>query len=148
MTVESKSQRKTLAEYLALEYRFDVIADPDGGYVIKFPDLPGCMTQVDDVRDVVPMAEEVRILWLETEYERGREIPPPTYPEEYSGKLSLRLPRSLHRSLAEAAERQGVDINQYAVALLARGDALAAVERRLEAIEAKAGTIPALVPAD
>ncbi len=62
----------TLEEILAREYPFNVIADPDGGYVIEFPDLPGCMTQIETLDEVGPMAEEIRTLWLETEYEAWR----------------------------------------------------------------------------
>ena len=129
--------RKSLAAYLALEYPFSVIAEPDGGYVVTFPDLPGCMTQVEDIGEVGPVADEIRTLWIESAYENGLEIPPPSYPEEHSGKFNLRLPKSLHRALAEAAERERVSLNQYVVALLARHDPQAQVERRLERIEAR-----------
>ena len=40
--------------------------------------------------------------------------------EEYSGKLVLRIPRSLHKSLKEAAEAEGVSLNQYMLYKLAR----------------------------
>lgn len=129
--------RQSLEEYLALGYPFSVIADPDGGYVINFPDLPGCMTQVESLDEIGPMAQEIRTLWIETEYEEGEDIPLPSYPEEYSGKFNLRLPRSLHRALVEAAEHEGVSLNQYVVEVVARGDAQARVERRLEALEAQ-----------
>lgn len=33
--------------------------------------------------------------------------------EEYSGKVSLRMPRSMHRELAEAAKIEKVSLNQY-----------------------------------
>jgi antitoxin HicB len=115
---------KTLEEYLELNYPFRVDADPDGGYVITFPDLPGCMTQVEDVGEIGAAAEEVRRLWIMTEYEDAAEIPLPSYPEEYSGKFNLRLPKSLHRRLAELAEREAVSLNQLAVSLLAAGDAV------------------------
>lgn len=35
--------------------------------------------------------------------------------EGYSGKLSLRVPRSLHKELAERAKLEGVSLNQYAL---------------------------------
>lgn len=134
--------RKSLEEYLALEYPFNVIADPDGGYVIVFPDLPGCMTQVGSLDEVGPMAEDARLLWLETAYEQEElDIPLPSYPEEFSGKFNLRLPRSLHRRLAESAEREGVSLNSYATELLGRGDAQERVERRLAALEARLDAI-------
>lgn len=40
--------------------------------------------------------------------------------EEYSGKLVLRIPRSLHRSLKEAAAIEGVSLNQYMLYKLAK----------------------------
>lgn len=40
--------------------------------------------------------------------------------EEYSGKLVLRIPRSLHRSLKEAAAVEGVSLNQYMLYKLAK----------------------------
>lgn len=40
--------------------------------------------------------------------------------EEYSGKLVLRIPRSLHKSLKEAAEVEGVSLNQYMLYKLAK----------------------------
>lgn len=39
---------------------------------------------------------------------------------EYSGKLMLRIPKELHRQLAEAAKENGVSLNQYALYKLAR----------------------------
>ena len=40
--------------------------------------------------------------------------------EEYSGKLVIRLPRSLHKELKEAAAAEGVSLNQYMLYKLAR----------------------------
>ncbi len=131
--------RKTIEEYLALEYPFNVVADREGGYVILYPDLPGCMTQVESLEEIPQAADEIRRLWLMTEYAEGAEIPLPSYPEEYSGKFNVRLPKSLHRELAEAAQRDGVSLNQYVVMLLSRRDSEVRVERRLEAIEARLG---------
>jgi len=54
------TQRRPLADYLAREYRVNVIAGyPDeGGYVIEFPDLPACMTSIESLDELVPMANE------------------------------------------------------------------------------------------
>jgi predicted HicB family RNase H-like nuclease len=41
-------------------------------------------------------------------------------PREYSGKVNIRMPRSLHRDLVRRAEREGVSLNQLMVVLLAR----------------------------
>jgi predicted HicB family RNase H-like nuclease len=113
--------QRSLDDYLTLNYSLRVIADPDGGYVLDFPDLPGCMSQVEDLDEVSSVAQEIKHLWLESAHRLGLDIPLPTYPEEYSGKFNVRLPRSLHRRLAEAADRDGVSLNQYVVMLLSEG---------------------------
>jgi antitoxin HicB len=133
----TNSLRRSLSEYLALEYPFNVIADEEGGYVVVFPDLPGCLTQVERIEEIPAAATEARELWIETEYENGAEIPLPSYPEEYSGKFNLRIPKSLHRRLAESAEREGVSLNQYVLSLLQREDTLARVEQKLDALVAE-----------
>jgi len=38
----------------------------------------------------------------------------------YSGRLLLRMPRTLHAELAQAAEREGTSLNQLIVGLLSR----------------------------
>lgn len=127
--------RRALEDYLEMQYPFQVIADPDGGYVVVFPDLPGCMTQAETIEEISAMAEDVRRSWISTVYQDGDEVPLPSYPEEYSGKFVVRLPRSLHRKLAEEAERQGVSLNQHVVTLLSRGDAQASLERQIGDLE-------------
>ncbi len=64
---------------------------------------------------------EARQLWIETAYEAGDDIPLPSTDETYSGKLLLRMPKSLHRRLAEEAEGENVSLNQYIVSVLSRG---------------------------
>lgn len=40
--------------------------------------------------------------------------------KEYSGKLMIRVPRSLHKELVESAKKEGVSLNQYALYKLAK----------------------------
>lgn len=47
-------------------------------------------------------------------FEEAREL------AEYSGKLNIRIPKSLHRQLSLDAQRDGVSLNQYIVYKLAR----------------------------
>ena len=42
--------------------------------------------------------------------------------EEYSGRFVLRMPRSMHKGLAEAAKVEGVSLNQYILYRINRGD--------------------------
>lgn len=52
--------------------------------------------------------------------EQNRSMPEPAAIEdEYSGRVTLRIPKSLHRRLAEQAEFENISLNQYLVTLLA-----------------------------
>ena len=124
------ANRKPLEHYLDLQYPFVVHTDPDGGYVIVYPDLPGCLSQAETLDEIPDMAEDARTGWIETEYEEGRNIPEPSH-QEYSGKFNVRIPKSLHRALADAAAQDGVSLNQYVVMLLSSGNAHVQVERQL-----------------
>lgn len=116
------NQRQPLDYYLGLSYPFNVITDEGGGFVIVFPDLPGCMTQAKSADEIGPMAEDARRLWIEVEYESGADTPLPSQAPDYSGRFNVRIPRSLHRRLAEMAEREGVSLNQLVLSLLSRGE--------------------------
>lgn len=36
---------KTLNDYMAMSYRMEIVEDKDeGGFVVSYPDLPGCIT--------------------------------------------------------------------------------------------------------
>ncbi len=48
------------------------------------------------------------------------DVPLPNSADRYSGKFVVRVPKSLHRSLAAAAEREGVSLNQYALYKLSK----------------------------
>ncbi len=126
----------SLEEYLRLQYPFTVSANLDGGFVIVFPDLPGCVTQAEGWEEIGEYDDDARRLWLESAYAQEElDIPLPSYPEEHSGKFNVRLPKSLHRRLVEAAEREGVSLNSHIVELLSRRDPQAEIQRRLGAIE-------------
>ena len=50
---------------------------------------------------------------------QGKEMPAPYLPaDDYSGRVTLRIPRSLHRAIAEAADDEGVSLNQHIVNVL------------------------------
>ena len=51
---------KTLNEYLALPYRMELVKDPDeGGFVVSFPDLPGCITCGETEEEAVKRRQQM-----------------------------------------------------------------------------------------
>ncbi len=115
-------RRKSVEEYLRLPYRVEIYPEPDGsGYTAKIPDLPGCLTCADTLDELWEMIEDAKRDWIELALEQGRPIPEPApvAEERYSGRFTLRLPKSLHRRAAEQAEREGVSLNQFVNVALA-----------------------------
>ena len=112
---------KTLNDYLKLPYRMELMEDLDeGGYVASYPDLKGCITCADTLEQVIINAKEAKREWLQAALEVDYPIPEPNELEKYSGQFKLRLPRSLHRQLAQASKKEGVSMNQYCVYLLSK----------------------------
>jgi antitoxin HicB len=112
--------REPLDYYLSLTYSVTLDPDPEGGYVAHIKDLPGCFTQGETLAETMANIQEARELWIETAYEMGDSIPLPNNIVEYSGKLLLRMPKSLHRDLAHKAEVEAVSLNQYISSVLSR----------------------------
>ena len=103
----------------------EIVEDKDeGGYIVSYPDLPGCITCADTIENAVANAMDAKKEWLHAALEEGIEIYEPESLEDYSGQFKLRIPRSLHRSLAEHSRREGISMNQYCVYLLSKNDAV------------------------
>lgn len=63
---------KKLNDYMALSYRMEIVEDKDeGGYVLSYPDLPGCITCGDTVQDAIINAQDAKKAWLEAALEEG-----------------------------------------------------------------------------
>lgn len=60
---------------LAYPAVFTPYEDGTGGYVVEFPDLPGCVTGGDDMAEAIFMAEDAASGWVLTELEEGRKAP-------------------------------------------------------------------------
>lgn len=116
---------RTLNEYMSMPYRMEIVEDSsEGGFVASYPDLPGCITCGETIESAIANAADAKRAWLEAAIEDGIEIQTPDSLEGYSGQFKLRIPRSLHRSLAEHSKREGISMNQYCAYLLSRNDAL------------------------
>src|SRR5687767_2757423 len=101
---------------MKLEYPFTVrplSEDDGGGYLIEFPDLPGCMSDGETIEEAIENGADAMKCWIAAMREAGREIPMPTLAaeEDYSGKWQQRAPKSLHRRLSERARVEGVSLN-------------------------------------
>jgi predicted HicB family RNase H-like nuclease len=66
--------------------------------------------------------------------EEGRTLPPPAEPvDEWSGRVTLRVSKSLHRALSDAADVEGCSLNQHIVNVLNYFTGYAYAERAADA---------------
>ena len=86
--------------------------DGETYYRVTVPRLPGLIAYGDDL-------EEAKKAWFSSCLRRNVKIPEPLT-KKYSGKLLLRMPKSLHAHLAEEAEDENVSLNAFIVSKLAQ----------------------------
>ena len=55
---------------------FKPFSDQSGGYVVEFPDLPGCVTEGKDLEQAMEMGIDAASGWILGELEEGERIPP------------------------------------------------------------------------
>lgn len=115
---------KTIEYYMNLPYKMEIIKDKDeNGYVVSFPELKGCITCGDTIEKAVANAEDCKKEWFLAAIEDGYDIPEPLRDESYSGQFKLRIPKSLHKQLAETSRKEGISMNQYCLYLLSQNNA-------------------------
>lgn len=112
---------KTFEYYMTLPYKIVFYPASEGGYVAEIPELPGCLTQGDDMKDTLELIEDAKRAWIDIALQDKREIPEPETEEKYSGKFLVRVPKSLHKELAMRAKQEAVSINQLATWFLSAG---------------------------
>ena len=115
---------KTIDYYLNLPYKLEIVPDMDeGGFAARYPELPGCITVGDTLEAVVKNLNDAKIEWITAALEEGNTIPEPSSYDDYSGQFKLRLPKSLHKFLADRSKEEAVSMNQYCVYLLSMNNA-------------------------
>jgi antitoxin HicB len=115
---------KDINYYMNLPYRIVIQKDPYGGFFAQIEELRGCMTQGETYEETYNNILEAMEGWLEVAIEKGIKIPEPESESQYSGRFTLRIPKSLHKKLAQHAKKENVSLNQYAIHLLSERDAL------------------------
>ena len=67
--------KKTLNDYMAMSYRMEIVEDKDeGGFVVTYSDLPGCITCGETIESAVANAVDAKKAWLEAALEEGLKI--------------------------------------------------------------------------
>lgn len=105
-----------------LRYAMNLVwSREDGGYIATIPELRGVSAFGETVEDAVREMGRVARSVVEAMRESGELIPAPWEMPTYSGQFRVRIPASMHESLATRARHEGVSLNTLIVGVLAEG---------------------------
>jgi predicted RNase H-like HicB family nuclease len=117
-----KDIEKSVEYYERLPYHIILEQWDDGGgvyWVARVAELPHCLIHADTPEEAVTEIQEVKRDWIKSNLERGLKIPEPVS-HKHSGRISLRIPPSLHLMLSNIATVQDVSLNQFMTMALAQ----------------------------
>lgn len=101
------------------QYQFTVrplSRDEGGGYLVEYPDIPGCMSDGETIPEAIANGREALRDCIEVFRESGRKLPKPSIE---AAQWRQRLPRTLYSKLTRHAESEGVSINSLVTAIIA-----------------------------
>jgi predicted RNase H-like HicB family nuclease len=133
--MKTKSSDGRIEQFAALNHTIVMRRDEDGDIVASIVELDGCVAHGKDAAEALTELASMKKLWIESCLADGKRVPLPAEEDDTlpSGKWLQRVPRSLHKKLADLAQREGVSLNQYVVSVLA------------EAIGAHAAPAPSVI---
>ena len=133
------------------DYKVEIskLSNEDGGGYLAYIPLIECYGDGETAEDAIAEVYSVAEALIKIAVEDGKEIPQPQYYKdeyEFSGKLSVRLPKNLHKQVSERAKVEDCSINQLISTYIAMGvgDAFGRTENVLEMQEVNAWKIAML----
>lgn len=114
------NSNRNIDYYKKLPWTRIFIQNTDGSFYAKIKELKGCMTEGNTIQEAASMLDDALIAWIETALNKNIKIPEPQEEnlEKYSGKLLVRMPKSLHKALIEKSEIENVSLNSVVNMLL------------------------------
>lgn len=130
-------KKKNIAYYMSLQYRINLrpLSDDDGGgWLAEAVELPGCMSDGETPTEAIRNLEEAKEAWITASIEKGYSMPIPSIDQEpeYNGRITMRLPKSLHRKIAETAKNEGMSLNSYLIYLISENHSAAVASKALQ----------------
>lgn len=111
----------TTRDALIASYSFTIrplAVEDGGGYMIEFPDLPGCVSDGETPEAAIANGRDAAASYIASCEKYGDPIP---VPGTASGQWRQRVPRSLHARLVSRARQEGVSLNTLVTAMIAEG---------------------------
>ena len=123
-----KKNNNAIDKLMAQNYPFIVVQFKEGdfsGYKAFLIDIPSIESIGITPEEALKELADVKKEWFSYAIEKGISIPDPDAniheTMNYSGRITLRLPKSLHRQVTEKAYLEGVSLNAYLNEVIQRG---------------------------
>ncbi len=113
---------KSIDDYMKINYSIEITKIPEeegGGYSASIPMLGkfAFIADGDTINQAIGNLNKIKKEIFAEYIAKGIIIPEPSTKElekeEYSGKLQLRIPKTLHKRLSDEASKEGISLNQY-----------------------------------
>lgn len=104
------------------DYPFEIrplTPEEGGGFLITFPDLPGCMSDGETPEEAITNGKDAFACWMAAHTDAGKEMSGPS--ESASGRFVTRVPKGLHARLIARAKQEGVSMNAFVTSIIAEG---------------------------
>jgi predicted RNase H-like HicB family nuclease len=112
----------SVEDYTSLPYHLLLVRDGEDKakpWTASVEELPGCTSHGKTSDEALDGIEAAMAKWIGIALEEGRDVPEPKSAATHSGRLLLRMPKTLHADLTRASEREGVSLNQFITDVLA-----------------------------
>jgi antitoxin HicB len=107
---------RSVEEYLDLAYSISLSRADDGDWLATVDELSGCEARGTVPEEAAARVHEAMGDWIASALADGKAVPMPR--PSLSGRLLVRMPRTLHADLARAAAREQVSLNQFITSAL------------------------------
>jgi antitoxin HicB len=102
------------AQILRQPYARIILPETDGTFRGEIMEFPGCIASGETASETLIALEDVARSWILAALARKQNIPEPIdISNDFSGRLVLRIPKSLHKKSSWIAEREGVSLNHF-----------------------------------
>lgn len=107
-----------LKYYQELEWPVTLTQEHDDGdyFVATIKEMPGLIATGDTPEEAIAESKDAANAWLLAAFDKGYKIIEPDDSDVYqnfSGKVSLRMPKTQHRRLTQLAKLEGMSLNSY-----------------------------------
>lgn len=103
------------------DYKILIFKDEEGDFIatlVEIPELSAFGNTPDEALKELEIAYE---LWLESVTSHNFPIPKPLSQKHFSGKLSIRIPKTLHEDLFLKSQEDGVSLNKEIIYRIQKG---------------------------